>query len=312
MAAAAALTACGPAPSQVTPGVVEAEFVHVASLTSGKLVELAVARGGEVAAGAPLFRIESPDDQAALAEAEARVDQAAAQLADLDKGRRPDEVAVTLAQVEQAQSALAEAETQLRRERGLVARGFVSPSRIDSLTAARDEAAGRLRELRAQARVANLAGREDLRAAAAAALSTARAQAQQLRARLADKAQRAPVAGIVDDTLFRPGETVGAGAPVVNLLPPAAIKVRFFVAEPLLPHLKPGDTLEVRCDGCPAPVAVRIRSIAHTAEFTPPVIYSRDQRARLVYLVEAWPDAADATRLRVGQPVDVVLPRDGQ
>jgi HlyD family secretion protein len=311
-AAAVLMVGCGPAPPPVTPGVVEAEFVHVASLASGKLVELAVVRGAEVAAGAPLFRIESPDDHAALAEAGARVAQAAAQLADLDKGKRPDEVAVNVAQVAQAKSALAEAEAQLRRERALVARGFVSASRIDSLVADRDEAAGRLRELQAQVRVANLAGREDARAAAAAALATAQAQEQQLRARLADKAQRAPVTGIVDDTLFRPGETVGAGAPVVNLLPPAAIKVRFFVDEPMLSRLKPGDALNVSCDACPAPVEVHIRSIAHSAEFTPPVIYSRDQRARLVFLVEAWPSEADATKLRVGQPVDVVLPEGGK
>lgn len=310
--AAAVLAGCGEKPPEVTPGVVEAEFVHVASLAPGKLVDLAVVRGGEVAAGAPLFRIESPDDQAALSSAQARVAQAAAQLADLDKGKRPEEIAVNAAQVAQAKSALAVADAQLRRERALVARGFVSASRIDALVADRDEAAARLAEAQAQVRVARLAGRADERAAAAAALSAAQSQEAELRARLADKAQRAPVAGIVDDTLFRPGETVAAGAPVVNLLPPAAIKVRFFVAEPMLARFKPGDVLNVRCDACPAPVEVHIRSIAHSAEYTPPVIYSRDQRARLVYLVEAWPSEADATKLRVGQPVDVVLPDGGK
>ncbi|MBC7483297.1 MAG: HlyD family secretion protein [Rhizobacter sp.] len=112
---------------------------------------------------------------------------------------------------------------------------------------------------------------------------------------------------MVEDTLFRVGEWVGAGTPVVNLLPPAALKVRFFVAEAQLPRLKPGDAVTLHCDGCAAPIEARIRFIARSAEFTPPVIYSREQRAKLVYLVEAWPAAADSSRLRAGQPVDVAL-----
>jgi HlyD family secretion protein len=133
------------------------------------------------------------------------------------------------------------------------------------------------------------------------------AQASQLGARLADKTVRAPVAALVEDTLFRIGEWVGAGTPVVNLLPPAAIKVRFFVAETVLARIKPGDAVTLHCDGCALPIEARIRFIARSAEFTPPVIYSREQRAKLVYLVEAWPSAADAVKLRPGQPVDVAL-----
>jgi HlyD family secretion protein len=299
---------CAPEPPASTPGVVEADMIQVAAPAAGRVVELTAVRGSTVQAGAPLFRIESVDDAAALAEAESRVAQASAQLADLDKGKRPDEIAVNAAQVAQARSALAMAEAQLQRERGLVAQGFVSASRLDVLVSTRDEAAARLRELQAQQRVSKLPGRSDERQAAAAALATAQAQLHALQLRQTDKAQRAPVAALVDDTLYRVGETVAAGAPVVTLLPPANIKVRFFVAQALLPRLKPGDSVTVRCDGCPAPVSARIGSISHTAEFTPPVIYSREQRARLVYLVEAWPSPTDATRLRVGQPVDVMLP----
>jgi len=242
-----------------------------------------------------------------LAEAEARVAQQAAQQADLAKGRRPDELAVTAAQLAQARSALGEAETQLKRERELALQGFVSGNRLDTLNAQRDEAAAKVRELEAQQRVGQLAGRDDARRAAAAAVQTAEAQARQLRLRLADKTVRAPVDATVEDTLFRVGEWVGTGTPVVNLLPPAALKVRFFVAEATLPRLKTGDTVTVQCDGCAAPVPASIRFIARSAEYTPPVIYSREQRAKLVYLVEAWPSPADAAKLRVGQPVEVAL-----
>jgi HlyD family secretion protein len=301
------LTACAPPSDFALPGVIEAELVRVAAPAAGRLVALGVSRGDTVAAGAPLFRIESPDDSAMLEEAGARVAQLAAQQADLAKGKRPDELAVIAAQAAQARSALAQADAQLKRERGLAREGFVSGTRLDSLTADRDEAAARLRELEAQQRVGQLAGRDDARRAADAALLASTAQARQLRARLADKTVVAPAAATVEDTLFRVGEWVGAGTPVVNLLPPAALKVRFFVAEALLPRIKPGDAVMLRCDGCAAPIEARIRYISRSAEFTPPVIYSREQRAKLVYLVEAWPAPADALKLRPGQPVDVAL-----
>ena len=306
-AAGLALAGCAPSAPDSLPGVIEAETLRLAAGVAGRLVELPVRRGAAVAAGATLFRIESPDDAAALAEADARVAQQAAQRADLETGKRPDELAVTAAQLTQARAALAEAQAQWQRERGLAAQGFVSGTRVDALTAQRDEARARVAEIEAQQRVGRLAGRADALGAASAALDASRAQSRQLRSRLADKTVRAPVAGVVDDTLFRIGEWVGAGTPVVTLRPPGAIKARFFVAEPQLARIKPGDTVSLRCDGCPAPVEARIGFIAASAEYTPPVIYSREQRARLVYLVEAWPSPADSARLRVGQPVDVKL-----
>ncbi len=115
----------------------------------------------------------------------------------------------------------------------------------------------------------------------------------------------APADALVHDVMYRPGEWVPAGAPVVALLPPAAIHVRFFVPQTLLPRVSPGAAVQVRCDGCPAPLAARIRQVATHAEYTPPVIYSNGQRAKLVFMVEARPAPADGARLRPGQPVDV-------
>jgi HlyD family secretion protein len=111
----------------------------------------------------------------------------------------------------------------------------------------------------------------------------------------------------VEDTLFRVGEWVPAGSPVVSLLEPAGVKVRFFVMQAQLPALKLGDAVSVECDGCPQPVPARISFIANQAEYTPPVIYSREQRSKLVFLVEARPNAADAPKLHPGQPVEVRL-----
>ncbi|WP_170942924.1 HlyD family efflux transporter periplasmic adaptor subunit [Candidatus Dactylopiibacterium carminicum] len=114
---------------------------------------------------------------------------------------------------------------------------------------------------------------------------------------------RAPVAARVDDTLYRIGEWVPAGSPVVSLLAPEALKVRFFVAQAALPHYAPGTRLRVGCDGCGEPFAATVDFVANSPEFTPPVIYSQKNRARLVFLVEARPDQAQV--LRPGQPVDV-------
>jgi HlyD family secretion protein len=121
------------------------------------------------------------------------------------------------------------------------------------------------------------------------------------------KLQFAPTNALVHDTLYRQGEWVAAGKPVVVLLPPANIKVRFFVPQAALPKIKPGQTVSVTFDGGTHAYAATINYISTQAEFTPPVIYSRDNRSKLVFMVEAVFPPADAANLRPGQPVDVRL-----
>ena len=123
------------------------------------------------------------------------------------------------------------------------------------------------------------------------------------------KEQFAPTNAYVQDTLYRVGEWVAAGNPVVQLLPPANLKVRFFVPETVLPKIKPGQTVRVMFDGGNRSYSAIVNHISTEAEFTPPVIYSQDNRAKLVYMIEAGFSPADALNLRPGQPVDVELPR---
>jgi HlyD family secretion protein len=138
-------------------------------------------------------------------------------------------------------------------------------------------------------------------------VAAARAALDQADWRLEQKAQRAPQDGLVQETLFVQGEWVPAGAPVVNLLPPGNIKVRFFLPETQLGAVRIGQPVQMTCDGCGAAVSGAVTYIAPQAEFTPPVIYSRERREKLVFLVEARPAPADATRLHPGQPVEVAL-----
>jgi HlyD family secretion protein len=116
-----------------------------------------------------------------------------------------------------------------------------------------------------------------------------------------------PAKALVHDTFYSEGEWVAAGNPVVSLLPPGNVKLRFFVPETAVGGLKIGQAVRAACDGCSAPVAAKISYISRQAEYTPPVLYSREQRAKLVFLVEARPDPADAVKLKPGQPLDVTV-----
>jgi HlyD family secretion protein len=303
---ALALAGCSPAPPAGYPGYVEGEFVRVAAPLSGTLLELAVQRGTEVAKEAPLFTLESEQERAARAEAQARVRQAQATLANLEKARRPPEIAAARAQLAQAQASLRQSDADLVRTQKLVADRFLPPQQRDQALAARDRDRGRVAELTQQLQVANLPARSDEIAAANAEVKAASDALAQAQWRVEQKSQTAPVAGLVADTLYRAGEWVAAGAPVVSLLPPANVKLRFYIPETLVGSLRIGDAVTVRCDGCGADIPAKVRFIATQAEFTPPVIYSRENRANLVFLVEAWPDAPNPA-LHPGLPVEVAL-----
>jgi HlyD family secretion protein len=288
-------------------GYAEAEYTRVAAPLGGRLLSLNVQRGAQVAAGAPLFTLERDSEAAALREAQAREQRAQAVARDLQKGQRRDELAAAQAAVDAAEASLKDSEQELQRQQALAHQGFTSGSNLDALRARRDADAARVRQLQAQLRVAKEGARSDAQQAAQADTQAAQAVVAQSAWRVEQKAVNAPVAARVEDTLYRPGEWVGAGMPVVTLLEPGAIKLRFFVPEGRLGEVPVGRSVRVRCDGCGAPINATVRYVASQAEFTPPVIYSKDNRSKLVYLVEAWPAPADAAKLHPGQPVDVRL-----
>ena len=303
--AAAALAACGREPPPAWSGYAEGDPVYVAAPVAGQLLDLQVQRGDTVAAGAPLFSIDVTPMRAARAEADARLAAARAEQADAAKGRRPDEIAMSRAQLAQARAQSALAETDLARQQQLIGQGFISAARLDDARATAAQARQRVRELESSLRVAELPARSDQQAAARANAEAASAALEQQQWREAQTRQRAPAAGLVDDTFYRVGEYVNAGQPVVALLPPSQRKARFYVPEPELASLRQGQAVLLSCDGCGAPIAARISYISPQPEYTPPVIYSNSQRARLVFLVEARPDPAQATRLHPGQPLEV-------
>jgi HlyD family secretion protein len=207
------------------------------------------------------------------------------------------------AQLAQAQAMLQLAETKLERRKPLG--DAVSLEDIEAASAEYERDRARVAELRADLETARLGARADEIQAAQAEVTAARAQLAQAEWRLGQLSQVAPRAGVVVDTLYRAGEWVTAGAPVVSLLPDENVKVRLFVPEPQLGAIRLGDQVQIYCDACAPGLTAAISYIAPEAEYTPPVIYSREMRAKLVYLIEAKP--AQPADLRPGQPVDVTI-----
>lgn len=275
------LAGCSGGDGKTLQGYAEGEYVRVAAPFAGSLMALKVKRGEAVKAGDPLFVLEQENERAARQGAEERLKQANGALA------------TVRAQRDQAAAALRLSEVSYRRSVELAAKKFISKQQLDDARTALERDRAGLASMEAQI------------AAAEAEARAAKATLDQAQWALGQKTVAAPVTGRVDDTLYVTGEWVPAGNPIVSLLPPENIKVRFFVPEPRLGAVKTGQAVELRCDGCGAPIPATVSYIASQPEYTPPVIYSQENRAKLVYLVEARPAPEQAVRLHPGQPVDV-------
>jgi HlyD family secretion protein len=310
------LWGCQAAPSESYQGYVEGEFVYVAGKLAGRLDNLAVARGNTVRAGDTLYVLEHDFEAQGVALAEADLRQAEDTLRDKEKGLRPEEIDQIMADLRRAQAARELSKLEYDRRIRLFADATIAKEELD--TARTTEAKDRqmVKELEAKLATGKLASRVDQVRAAAAAVEAARATLDQAKWNLDQKTQRAGVGGFVYDTLHYQGEWVAAGSPVVTLLPPENVKVRFFVPQAVAGALAVGGTARVSWDGGGTPVDAVISYIAPSVEYTPPVIYSQGFRDKLVIMVEAAFAPDVARRMHPGQPVDVSLgptaPGDGK
>ncbi len=302
-----ALGACTQAPAPGYQGYVEGEFVNVASPIAGRLDELAVRRGDEVAVDARLYALEAFSEAAARREAEEQVKAAEAQLADLKQGRRVPEQDVTRAQLAQAQADLQRSATTLARDEVQFGIGGIARAQLDDSRSTHAANLARVAQLTSELEVARLGSRADQIKAQAAQVAAARAALDQATWRLDQKSVRATRPGRVFDTLYRMGEWVAAGSPVVRMLPPENVKVRFFVPEAIFGSLAVGRAVAIRCDGCGAEIPATLTYVSTEAEYTPPVIYSNETKSKLVFMIEAKPTVENAQRLHPGQPVSVEL-----
>ena len=301
------LFACSRSSSSGYQGYLEGEFIYLASPLAGRLEKLAVQKGAQVAAGAELFTLEQGAEMATLREAAERLRQSQARLADLKKGQRPSELAALDARLGQAATAVEQAALALERATKLHETAVLSDDDFDRLRLNHQAATKHVVELAAQLDTAQLGARSDTIAAAEADLAAAQAAVDRAGWAVAQKSQTAPRSALVYDTLYREGEFVAAAAPVVSLLPPENIKVRFFVPEAEFGALKAGGMIRVTLTGRADPLEARISYLSPKPEYTPPILYNRENRAKLVFMIEAVFDPAVARDLHPGQPVDVVL-----
>jgi HlyD family secretion protein len=299
------LAGCDRPPRQVVQGYVEGEFVHVASPLGGALERLFVERGSQIKVGDPLFALECGAETAAQSHAAKRLEEGRARLDDAKKGKRPPEIEAIEAQLKQSRAALDLSEKEFERQANLFRSGTTSTQELDRARSARDQDQQRVSQLDADLETAQLGSRSDQIAAAEANVRALEAALARAEWDLSQKRQNAPQAGLIFDTLYRTGEWVAPGRPVVVLLPPLNIKVRAFVPESRVGSIHTGNPVRVVVDGISEPFPGKVSFISPQAEYTPPVIYSQESRGKLVFMIEAVFDPATAARLHPGQPVDV-------
>ena len=298
---------CGSADPDRVQGYVEGEFVYVAAPSAGALESLSVRRGTQVKAGERLFALDPQPELAARDEAERKLAMARANLADAEKGKRPTEIESLVAQLGVAEAALTLSDRNLTRQENLFSAKATSTEDLERARSIRDQDRQRVAQLRADLETARLGSRIDQIQAAEANVRAQDAALAKAKWDLSQKTQFAPAAGLVYDILYYQGEWVPAGRPVVMLLPPGNIKVRAFVPEARIAAVQVGQELQVAVDGVAEPSLGRVTYISPHAEYTPPVIYSRESRSKLVFMIELRFDPAEAVRLHPGQPVEVQL-----
>jgi HlyD family secretion protein len=285
-------------------GYLEADTTLVATPVAGRLARRDVLRGVQVAAGAPLFALDTTEADAQIARLKAALAGAEARLANARTGKRPEEQAITRAQRDETRAALALAEKDLDRQSELQTRSVSARATYDQAASQVAQLKAKIAALDAQEKVGDLGARDQEIAALAADRDAAAAQLAEAEHRRKDMTPAAPVSGRIEDTFYDPGEWVPAGLPVLSLIGDGALKLRFFVPETDIASVKPGERVAFACDGCAKGLTAIIERVAGKPEYTPPVIYSTGARAKLVFLVEARPDG-EARTLPPGLPVEV-------
>lgn len=276
-------------------GYVEGESLFLAAPVAGTVSAIRAEEGQRVPAGAQLFAIDPATLTAEGEQAEAQVAEARTQIAAAEANAQQAE-----AEIAAAATDVDKASRDLNRLLGVRREdpAAVAGTDIDAAEAAMREASARLRAARETA-----AARRAQVAAARAQESQARGGSREVDIRVGQLSPPAPSPARVEEVFYRPGEWVAANQPVVSLLPDDRVKVRFFVPEKDVARYRPGQTVRFSCDGCATGLSARISYVSPRPEFTPPIIFSRDSRDRLVFMVEAVP--AKPANLMPGLPVDV-------
>lgn len=299
------LGGCQPSAQETFQGYIEGEFVYVSSSLSGELDALLVQRGELVKKDQQLFNLECGAEMALQTLAAKRLEEGQAHLEDEKKGKRPEEIQSLEEQLRQGIAALEFSQKDLARKQLLLKKNVITEQDVDLARSNRDTDQHRVLQLDEDLKTAKLGSRSDQILGAESNVQALQASLVKADWDLAQKRQNAPSGGLVFDTLYRQGEWVANGQPVVVLLPPANIKVRTFVPETIIGKIHQGDAILVSVDGLPEPLKATVSFVSPQAEYNPPVIFSKENRSKMMFMIEAIFTPEVAARLHPGQPVDV-------
>lgn len=299
--------ACGNE-KDVFQGYAEGEYLYLSSSRSGRLEKLHVVKGEQIEKGSLVFELENALEKHVLTQATEEMLSALAMLEDMKLGRRPEEIAMARAMLNQAKAEAKNANILLKRNEELAAKGAISKQDLDTLRAHAKTSNEKVAELAYQVEIYQLPDRARQIEAQNARYEAAKASVAQREWDLAQKQLFSPENALVYDTLYKEGEWVQAGSPVVWLLLQDQIKVRFYVPEEKFSQVQYGQKVFIHVDGAKQEYPAAVSYISPSAEYTPPVIYSNETRSKLVYMIEAFPDDGEVRKLlHAGQPVSVSL-----
>jgi len=282
-----ALVACGEPVDPLYLGYAEGDYRLIAPETAGRIASLSITEGDHVEAGDRLFELDSDQETDQFNAAQARVDAASARFDDAAAGGREPEIAAARDQLAAARASQREAADNLERQQDLFARGIVPRARLDAAESAASAADARVAELRQRLTLTALPARENQLRALTAEVAAAEAERDRLRDMIRRRSVDAPTDALVERQIRYVGELSGPGQPVFRLLPDDAIHAVIFIPEAEIANWPVGTRLNISCSSCAAGLQAEIRRIDAAPSFTPPVIYSENERNRLVFRAEA-------------------------
>lgn len=288
-------------------GYIDGDYTYLSSAVSGTLGKLAISRGNQVEKGQLIYVLDQQPESDQLKQAEFKFKQAEKTLDDIKKGQRPAEIESIKAQRAQVEAQMIFDKKTLDRYQKLVKTGAIDKSSVDLQLSKYQSDVKKIKEINANLALAKLGQREDQIKAQEAVVTASKAGVKQAQWALQQKTIYAPQTGQIFDTFYREGEFVMAGHPVAALLAPQNVKLIFYIPENILGKTKNGQKIIFNCDGCPTKYEATINYISSKTEYTPPVIFSRESREKLVFRVYAKVAPNIAKKLHVGQPIDVFL-----
>ncbi|WP_269808343.1 HlyD family secretion protein [Klebsiella africana] len=304
------LLGCDNKPDTILSGYSHGDFIYLSYSGSEKIERLLINKGDNVATGQELVKIESFDAQNTLLRAEEKLSAESALLRNLESGERPEELDIIRSQIKKAQSAESQVKRQLGRYRKLYATHAISLAEWEDIRDELTQKGAQVEELINQLKARQLPARQDEISQQLSLVAAAKLERDKALWDVQQTTIVSPVNAQVFDIIYRPGERTSAGKPIISLLPPENIKVRFFIPEAMLGRFKVGAKVRLLCDGCSEPISGVINYISPEAEFTPPVIYSTKRREKLIFMAEAVPVPQQAERMKIGQPFDVEIIAD--